>query len=62
MKILYLIKEKLDGDLAKSFNSVVAAQKSEGIEVLIINLWEIDSNGYDSVLDKIFEYDKTICV
>ncbi|MCL6120144.1 MAG: hypothetical protein M0Z57_07290 [Deltaproteobacteria bacterium] len=62
MKILYLIKEKIDGDLAKSFNSVVAAQKSEGIEVLIINLWEIDSNGYDSVLDKIFEYDKTICV
>ncbi len=62
MKILYLIKEKIDGDLAKSFNSVVAVQKSEGIEVLIINLWEIDSNGYDSVLDKIFEYDKTICV
>ncbi len=62
MKILYLIKEKIDGDLAKSFNSVVAAQKSEGIKVLIINLWEIDSNGYDSVLDKIFEYDKTICV
>ncbi|MCL6119890.1 MAG: hypothetical protein M1584_02480 [Deltaproteobacteria bacterium] len=62
MKILYLIKEKLDGDLAKSFSSVVAAQKSEGSEVLIVNLWEIDKNGYDSILDKIFEYDKTICV
>ena len=62
MKILYLIKEKLDGDLAKSFSDVVAAQKSEGSEVLIVNLWEIDKNGYDSILDKIFEYDKTICV
>ncbi len=62
MKILYLIKEKIDGDLAKSFSSIVAAQKSDGIEVLIINLWEIDKNGYDSILDKIFEYDKTICV
>ena len=62
MKILYLMKEKIDGDLAKSFNSVVAAQKSEGNEVLVINLWEIDGGGYDSVLDKIFEYDKTVCV
>ena len=62
MKILYLIKEKIDGDLAKSFSSVIAAQKSQGSEVLIVNLWEIDKNGYDSILDKIFEYDKTICV
>ncbi len=62
MKILYLIKERLDGDLAKSFSSVVAAQKSEDSEVLVVNLWEIDKNGYDSILDKIFEYDKTICV
>ena len=62
MKILYLIKERLDGDLAKSFISVVAAQKSEDSEVLVVNLWEIDKNGYDSILDKIFEYDKTICV
>ena len=50
MKILYLVKEKIDGDLAKSFNSFV------------INLWEIDNNAYDSVLDKIFECDKTICI
>ncbi|MGC8555327.1 MAG: hypothetical protein ACP5NA_07575 [Candidatus Acidulodesulfobacterium sp.] len=56
------MKEKIDGDLAKSFNSFVSAQKSDGNEVLVINLWEIDNNGYDFVLDKIFEYDKTICV
>ncbi len=62
MKILYLVKEKIDGDLAKSFNSFVSAQKSDGNEVLVINLWEIDNNAYDSVLDKIFECDKTICI
>jgi hypothetical protein len=62
MKILYLVKEKIDGDLGKSFSSFVSAQQSEGNEILIINLWEIDSSGYGSVLDKIFEYDKTVCV
>ena len=62
MKILYLIKEKYDGDLLKSIKDIIDAQISEGNEVLSVNLYGAENIDYGVLIDKIFEYDRVVCL
>ena len=62
MKILYLMKEKYDDDFLKSFKYIIDAQIAEGIEVLTINLYDGENIDYGILIDKIFEYDRVVCV
>ncbi|MHB1546812.1 MAG: hypothetical protein ACYCSB_00755 [bacterium] len=62
MKILYLIKEKYDDDFLKSIKDIIDAQISEGSEVLIVNLYDAQNIDYDILADKIFEYDRVVCI
>ena len=62
MKILYLIKEKYDDDLLKSLKDIIDAQISEGNEVLFVNLYGAENIDYGVLIDKIFEYDRVVCL
>ncbi len=62
MKILYLIKEKYDEDSLKSIKAVIDAQIAEGNEILAVNLYDSENIDYGALTDKIFEYDRVICI
>lgn len=59
MKILYLVKEK-DG-ITDTFKELIETQIGGGNDVLVINLYEGNID-YDILLDKIFYYDKVVCL
>ncbi|MHB8904356.1 MAG: hypothetical protein ACYC40_04625 [Patescibacteria group bacterium] len=59
MKILYLVKEK--GGITDTFKELIETQIRGGNDVLVINLYEGNID-YDILLDKIFNYDKVICI
>ena len=62
MKILYLIKEKYDDDSLKSLKDIIDAQISEGNEILSVNLCGAENIDYGVLIDKIFEYDRVVCL
>jgi len=59
MKILYLVKEK--GGITDTFKELIEAQINGGDDVLIIDLYEGNID-YGILLDKIFNYDKVVCL